>query len=177
MDFVGAGMTNGPKPVIHDSAYIDPASIIIGDVEIAEGCSVWPGAVIRADLNKIVIGPGSNVQDNCVLHVSEDSQTIIGRGVSLGHCSMIHGAMIHDDVMIGINSTVLNDVEIGEGSIIGANSVVKAGMKIPPGSLVLGVPGKIIKSGDESLMATIKQNASNYHALRDEHKQGQHARL
>ncbi len=177
MDFVGAGMTIGSKPVIHYSAYIDPASIIIGDVEIAEGCSVWPGAVIRADLNKIIIGPGSNVQDNCVIHVSEDNQTIIGRDVSLGHSCMVHGAIIHDDVIIGINSTILNDAEIGEGSIIGANSVVKAGMKIPPGSLVLGVPGKIIKSGDDSLMATIRQNAKNYHMLRDEHKAGKHSRL
>jgi len=164
------------SPKIHASCYVDPAAVIIGDVEIAEDCSVWPGAVIRADMNSIKIGPGSSVQDNCVIHVSEDNPVIIGKDVSLGHCCMVHGAVIHDDVIIGINSTILNGADIGAGSIIGANAVVKSGMVIPPGSLVLGIPGKIIRSGDEGLLAEIHQTSRNYRRLRDEYRAGKYER-
>ncbi len=164
------------KQKIHDSCYIDPAATIIGDVEISKGCSIWPGAVIRADMARVRIGPGSSVQDNCVIHTSEGYPVKIGKDVSLGHGCMVHGAVIHDDVIIGINSTVLNGVEVGSGSIIGANAVVKAGMVIPPGSLVVGIPGKIIRSGDEGLMPGIRQNSKNYHRLRDEYRAGMHER-
>lgn len=164
------------SPKIHASCYVDPAAVIIGDVEIAENCSIWPGAVIRADMGTIKIGPGSSVQDNCVIHESDSNPVIIGKDVSLGHGCVVHGAVIHDEVIIGINSTILNGADIGAGSIVGANAVVKAGMVIPPGSLVLGVPGKIIRSGDESLMPDIRQNARNYHRLRDEYKAGKYER-
>ena len=159
-------------PRIHESCWVDPTAIIIGDVEIAEECSIYPGAVIRADLAPIIIGPGSNVQDNCVIHVSKGHPVTIGKDVSLGHCCMVHGATVHDETIIGINSVILNGSEIGPGSVVGSNAFVKEGMKVPAGSLVLGTPGKIVKEGDPSLMKLIRFNAETYHELRDMHKSG-----
>ncbi|MCK5038421.1 MAG: gamma carbonic anhydrase family protein [Thermoplasmata archaeon] len=164
------------KPKVHESCYVDPTAVIIGDVEIAEGCSIYAGAVIRADLATIRIGPGSNIQENCVIHVSRNFPVTIGKDVSLGHCCMVHGATIHDETIIGINSVVMNGSEIGAGSIIGGNAFVREGMKIPDGSMVLGVPGKIIRSGDDGLLEKTRFNAETYHMLRDEHRAGKHER-
>ncbi len=161
------------RPKIHDSCYVHPSAVIIGDVTIERECSIWPGAVLRGDLAPVTIGAGSNVQDNCVIHVTEDSPTVIGRNVSLGHLCMVHGATIHDDVIIGINSVLFNRSEIGAGSIVGVNAYVREGMKVPPGSLVIGTPAKIMRSGDASLLEAIRDNAKTYHMLRDRHKAGE----
>ena len=160
-------------PRIHESCWVDPTATIIGDVEIAEGCGIFAGAVIRADLAPIKIGPGSNVQDNCVIHVSKGHPVTIGKDVSLGHCCMVHGATVHDETIIGINSVILNGSEIGPGSVVGSNAFVKEGMKVPAGSLVLGTPGKIVKEGDPSLMKLIRFNSETYHYLRELHKSGE----
>jgi len=159
---------------IDPSCYIAPTATIIGNVTLGPGVGVWFGAVIRADLDKIVIGEGSNVQDNCIVHVTTDTPTIIGKNVSIGHGSIVHGATIEDDVIIGMNATVMNDVVVGAGSIVGANAMVKEGMNIPPGSLVLGVPAKIVKENVEGLREAARVNARTYHRLRDEHKAGKH---
>ena len=164
------------KPKIHDSCFVAPNATIIGDVEIDEGCGIWYGAVIRADLNPIRIGKGSNIQDNVVLHVSAENGVEIGENVSVGHLAMVHGAKIGNNVIIGINATVLDGAEIGDNCIIGANALVTSGMKVPPNSLVLGVPGKVVKTdetGEQFRDACIK-NATTYHMLRDEHRRGKH---
>ncbi|MDV0445458.1 Protein YrdA [Methanimicrococcus sp. At1] len=130
---------------------------IVGDTEFAENTSVWYGAVIRADAGPIKIGENSNIQDNCVLHSNISQPTVIGKNVTIGHSAVVHGPVIEDNVMIGMNSTVLDGAVIGEGSIIGANALVPAGKIIPPRSMVLGVPGKIVREvTEEEVQATIK---------------------
>ncbi|MDR2944790.1 MAG: gamma carbonic anhydrase family protein [Methanosarcinales archaeon] len=130
---------------------------IIGDVEFAKNTNVWYGAVIRADAGPIRIGENSNIQDNCVLHCNISRPTVIGKNVTIGHSAVVHGAVIEDNVLIGMNSTVLDGAVIGEGSIIGANALVPAGKIIPPRSMVLGVPGKIVREvTEEEVQATIK---------------------
>jgi len=164
------------KPEIHNSAYIDKTTVIIGNVKIGKKCGMFPGAVIRGDQNKIEIQDESNVQDNCVIHCDKDHPVKIGKKVSIGHCAMIHGATIEDNCLIGINSTILNGAKIGKGSIIGANALVKSDMIVPKNSLVLGVPGKIIKQDKEFEKRAIK-NAEIYINLSKTHKEGKHERI
>jgi carbonic anhydrase/acetyltransferase-like protein (isoleucine patch superfamily) len=161
------------KPKVHESCFVHPTAIIIGDVTINENCGIWPHAVIRGDENSIVIGAGSNVQDCCVVHVSEGFPTKIGKNVSMGHGSIIHGATIGDDVIVGMGACVMNGAVVSAGSIIGAGAVVKQGMVVPPGSLVLGVPGKIVKEGDANLRSQAVKNAETYQELARQHKAGE----
>ena len=164
------------KPKIRESCFVAPNATIIGDVEIDEGCGIWYGAVIRADLKPVRIGKGSNVQDNVVIHVSEENGVEIGENVSIGHLAMVHGAKIGNNVIIGINATILDGAEIGDNSIIGANALVTSGMKVPPNSLVLGVPGKVVKTDEtgKKFKEACIENARIYQRLRDEHKEGKH---
>jgi len=130
---------------------------IVGDIDFSENVNVWYGAVIRADTASIKISENSNVQDNCVLHSNIDTTTVIGKNVTIGHGAVVHGCKIEDNVLIGMNCTILDDAVIGEGSIIGANALVPSGKIIPPRSLVLGVPGKIVREvTEEEVQATIK---------------------
>lgn len=143
---------------------------------IDKGCSVWPYAVIRGDLSEVRIGEGSSVQEHCQIHGNPGKPTIVGKNVSIGHGAIIHAARIGDYVVVGMNSSVLDDAEVGSGSIIGANALVKSGMKIPPGSLVVGVPAKVVKENDPTLLAAARRNAEEYHKLRDAHKRGDYPR-
>ena len=130
-------------PTIHSSAWVVPAATVLGDVVLEEESSVWYGAVLRGDINRIVIGPRSNVQDNAVIHVDTGYPTSVGELVTIGHTAIVHACKIDNEVLVGMGSIVLDDVEVGARSIIGANALVTMGMKIPPGSLVLGSPAKI----------------------------------
>jgi len=152
--------------------YIAKTAVIIGDVIIGSKCSIWENAVIRGDLNRIEIGDGSNVQDCCVIHTSPEHVVKVGKNVSIGHGAIVHGATIDDDCIIGINSTVLDGVHVGRGSIIAANAVVPPGKEIPPHSLVAGVPGKIIKQ-DEGMMEAIRENADVYKKLASRYLNGE----
>jgi carbonic anhydrase/acetyltransferase-like protein (isoleucine patch superfamily) len=160
------------KPRVDPSCYVAPEAIIVGDVVISKGCSIWPFAVIRGDLSETRIGEGSSVQEHCQIHGNIGKPTIIGKNVTMGHGSIVHAAKIGDYVIVGMNSTVLDGAEVGGGSIIGANAVVKEGMVVPEGSLVVGVPAKIVRSGDPSLKDVCKWNAEEYHKLRDAHING-----
>jgi len=164
------------KPRIGKGTYIAPTAVIIGDVEIAEGVSVWDGAVIRGDVSYIKIGKNSNVQDNCVIHVDHNEPAIIGENVTVGHMAVVHGAKIGNNVLVGIHAVVLSGAEIGEGSVIGAGAVVTPETKIPPKSLVLGIPGKVVKQGDDIKRMAV-ENGKIYQRLRDEHLNGRYARL
>jgi len=135
---------------------------IVGNVELEEDVSIWYNAVIRGDLDKIVIGKGSNVQDNCVIHVSKGYPTIIGGYVSIGHGAVLHGCRIGDNVLVGMNATILNGAKIGDNCIIGANALITQNKEIPPNSLVLGVPGKVVRELSEEEIKSIKENALRY---------------
>ncbi|MFC1998365.1 gamma carbonic anhydrase family protein [Chloroflexota bacterium] len=137
---------DGKTPVIADSACISDSAYIVGEVEIGENSTVWPGAVIRADLGKIIIGSNTHVEDNCVVH----GNMTIGNNVIIGHSAVVHASVIGNDVLIGMNSTILPKAEIASHVVIGAHTLIKTGMKIPAKSLVVGSPPKIKKLTERS---------------------------
>jgi carbonic anhydrase/acetyltransferase-like protein (isoleucine patch superfamily) len=137
---------NGKTPKIDETAFVSEAAYVVGDVEIGENSTVWPGAVIRGDYGKIKIGRNSAVEDNCVIHsgsTSGVSDVVIGDNMILGHGAVLNCSKIGNNVLIGMNSTVLHEVEIGDFCIIAAGCLINRGMKIPDKSFVAGVPGKI----------------------------------
>ncbi|NLI74649.1 MAG: gamma carbonic anhydrase family protein [Euryarchaeota archaeon] len=163
--------------MIGKGTYVDPSAIIIGRVTLKDGVSIWPYAVIRGDENYVIVGSGSNVQDHAVLHVTSDHPTIIGEDVTIGHGAIINGASIGDRTLIGMNCTIIEGATIGKGCIIGAGAVVTGKVDIPPYSLVVGIPGKIVRSNDISLETKSLENARDYHHLRDEYLEGKHNRF
>lgn len=165
-----------PTPKVHPSCYIAPTAVIIGNVEIGPNCSIWDYATIRGDFNKIVIEEGSNIQEHAAIHVTPFNSTHIGKNVSVGHNAVVHAATVKDQCIIGMHATVLDGSIIGDCSIVGANAMVRERFECPPMSLVVGVPAKVLKSGDEKVKQATLQNAKNYHRLRDEHKAGKHGR-
>ncbi|EHP86468.1 gamma carbonic anhydrase family protein [Methanotorris formicicus] len=144
------------------NVWIAKNATIVGDVELEEDVSIWYNAVLRGDLDKIIVGRGSNVQDNCVIHVSKNYPTIIGKYVSIGHGAVVHGCRIGNNVLVGMNATILNGAKIGDNCIIGANALVTQNKEIPPNSLVLGVPGKVVRELSEEEIKSIKENALRY---------------
>jgi len=162
------------KPEIDKSSYVAKTAVIIGDVVIGKNCGIFPNAVIRGDQNNIEIGDGSNVQDCCVIHTDREHKVKIGKNVSMGHGAIVHGAIIDDDCLIGMNATILNGSKLGQGSVIGANALVKNDMDVPENSLVLGLPGKIIKQ-DEKFRETARSNAEIYQKLSKEYLMGKHS--
>jgi carbonic anhydrase/acetyltransferase-like protein (isoleucine patch superfamily) len=160
--------------VSKDKVYIDPTAVIIGDVTIEAGVSVWPFAVLRGDLSRIVIGEGSNIQDHVAVHSNADFPNVIGKNVSIGHGAVIHGVMIGDNCIIGMHSTLMNGAVIGEECIIGGGALITGGTKIPPRSIVVGLPGKIIKQDDPTIKEKALENASEYHKLRDAYLSGKY---
>jgi carbonic anhydrase/acetyltransferase-like protein (isoleucine patch superfamily) len=156
--------------------YIDPTAVLLGNYEIKEGVGIWPYAVIRADLERVVIGEGSNVQEHATIHVGKGFPTIIGKNVTIGHGAVINGATIGDNCIIGMNSSLLDGAIIGEECIVGANAVITSGKVIPPRSIVVGVPGKIVKQDDHTIKRTAIESAETYKCLRDEHLDGKYRR-
>lgn len=142
--------------------FIAPGAHAIGEVILGNQVSLWFGAVLRGDTDRIQVGDRTNIQDNAVLHADPGDPCIIGSDCVIGHAAIVHGARLSNHVLVGMHATVLNNAEIGECSIIGANALVPAGMKIPPFSLVLGVPAKVIRTLDESVRTQIQQNVDDY---------------
>jgi carbonic anhydrase/acetyltransferase-like protein (isoleucine patch superfamily) len=149
-------------PSIHPTAFIAPGAVIVGDVSIGEDASIWYGAVLRADLNQIRIGPRSNIQDGSVVHLADELGVFLGQYVTCGHAAILHACLIDDEVLIGMGSTILDGAEIGARCVIGANSLVTQGMKIPPGSLVFGSPAKVRRSLDLEEQASVRHWAEKY---------------
>jgi carbonic anhydrase/acetyltransferase-like protein (isoleucine patch superfamily) len=147
---------------MEQSNYIAPGAQVIGDVELGENASVWHNAVVRADDGKIVIGAGSNIQDNCTLHVETDLDIYIGKNVTVGHNAIVHGCTIGDNTVIGMGAIVMNGAGIGENCIIGAGAVVTENQKIEAGSLVLGIPGKIVRKLTQEQIIFNRENAEHY---------------
>ncbi len=137
---------DGHEPVVHDSAWVHPGAWVIGEVELGPSVSIWPGAVLRGDEGAIVIGPESNIQDGTVVHSTGGlSTTTVGARVTVGHNVILHGCTVQDDCLIGMGATILDNAVIGRGSIVGANALVTMNKVIPPGSLVLGSPAKVVR--------------------------------
>lgn len=155
----------GKKPTISEDCFIAENSTVVGDVAIGRNSSVWFGAVIRGDEEKITIGEGSNVQDNAVLHCEIGYPITIGNNVTIGHGAMVHSASVGDGVLIGMGAIVLSGAEIGESALIGAGAVVTENMVIPAGAVVVGIPAKVIKSGHTANMS----NADAYIYLKEEY--------
>jgi carbonic anhydrase/acetyltransferase-like protein (isoleucine patch superfamily) len=161
---------------IHRDAYVHPAAFVFGDVTLGERASVWPTAVVRGDTAPIVIGPDSNVQDGTVIHVDPGVPVAIGARVAIGHRAVVHGATVADDCLIAMGAVVLNHVVVGSGSIVGAGAVCTEGMQIPPNSLVLGVPGRVIRETTPEERARIQRTVDAYLALQQRHKAGEFPR-
>lgn len=149
-------------PEIHPSAFVAPGAVLVGAVSLGEEASVWFQTVLRADLNRIVIGPRSNIQDGAVVHLADDLPTLVGELVTVGHKAILHACTVADEVLIGMNAVILDGAEIGARSIIGAGALVTGGKVIPPGSLVLGSPAKVIRALDLEEQAGIRTWADKY---------------
>ncbi|MCP4728025.1 MAG: gamma carbonic anhydrase family protein [bacterium] len=156
----------GKYPDIPEDVFIAENAVLIGDIVIGTGSSVWYGVVIRGDVNFIRIGSGTNIQDGSILHVEKDIYPLlIGDNVTVGHSAVVHGCTLKSNVLVGIGANILNGAEVGEYSLIAAGALVREGEKIPPGVLVTGVPGKIKRdlTGDErSMIDEIAQRYTGY---------------
>lgn len=149
-------------PDIHPSAFIAASADVIGRVSVGEEASIWYNTTLRGDINDIVIGPRSNIQDNAVVHLADDYGAYIGELVTVGHSAVIHACTVKDEVLVGMGACILDGAVIGERSIIGAHALVTGGMEIPPGSLVLGSPAKVVKTLDKEQQSGVKKWAEKY---------------
>lgn len=139
-------------PVIHESSFIHPQAAVIGNVIIGKDCYVGPGAAIRGDWGEIVIEDGCNVQENCTIHMFPGKTIVLKAGAHIGHGAIIHGANIGVNCLVGMNAVLMDDADLGDESIVGALAFVKAGMKIPPRSLLVGNPAEIIRSVSDEML-------------------------
>ncbi len=154
------------EPEVADDAFIAPTATLIGDVTVEEGASVWFGAVLRGDFNRIVVGAGSSVQDNSVIHTNESLPTTIGRNVTVGHMSLLEGCTVGDGTVIGMGSIVLNRASVGSRVMLAAGSVVREDQDIPDEVLAAGVPAQVKKPLEGSSSGWIETSAREYQSLR-----------
>lgn len=157
-------------PTIHQTAFIHPLAFVAGDVTIGSRVSIWPFVSIRGDTDTISIGDDSNVQDGCVVHVDHGVPCHIGKRVGIGHRAIVHGAVIEDDVLIGMGAILLNNTRVGTGSIIAAGAVVREGFVVPPNSLVMGVPGRIVRETTSEERERIRKTVESYLALQQTYR-------
>lgn len=152
----------GITPLIAPDVYIAPTACIIGDVTIGPGSSVWFNAVLRGDMAPITLGEGCNVQDNCTIHTDTDLPAILGNRCSMGHGAIVHAATLEDNVLVAIGAVVLSGAYVGAGSLIAAKALVAEGKQIPPGSLVMGIPGRVAREVTAAEMRRIAGTAAHY---------------
>jgi carbonic anhydrase/acetyltransferase-like protein (isoleucine patch superfamily) len=160
---------NGKTPVIHHSAFVSEAAYVLGNVEIGENSSIWPGAVIRGDFGRIVIGKNTAVEDNCVLHTADELE--IGDDVIIGHSVTVHCKKLGNNCLIGIGAILLHGAEIGNDCLIAAGALVTPGSKIPDRSLVMGSPGKVKERLTDKKLAELRSGSGIYADLAHEYKQ------
>lgn len=156
-----------PEPRLHPDAWVANSAVVIGDVHLAAGASLWPTAVARGDVCPIVVGPGSNVQDGAILHGDPGQPVTIGADVTIGHRAVIHGATLEDGCLIGIGAIVLNGVTVGAGALVAAGSVVTR--DVPPRSLVMGAPAQVKRELSAEVVAEQRQHARRYQQLAQAH--------
>ena len=164
MDFEGV------TPRINKNTYISESVDIIGKVNVEENVNIWFGTRLRGDMNNIIIGENTNIQENSVVHVDINSPCIIGKNVKIGHGTIIHGCSISDNVLVGMGSIILNNAKIGKNTIIGAGSLVTQGKEFPEGVLILGNPAKVIRQLTEAEIESIQRSADNYVSLSKKYK-------
>ena len=155
---------------IHPTAFIHPLAYVTGQISIGARVSIWPFASIRGDTDEITIGDDSNVQDGCVLHCDDGVPCHVGKRVGIGHRAIVHGAIVEDDVLIAMGAVLLNGVRVGSGSIIGAGAVVREGFVVPANSLVLGVPGRIVRETTMEERARIQRTVESYVEMQERYK-------
>jgi carbonic anhydrase/acetyltransferase-like protein (isoleucine patch superfamily) len=153
--------------------FIHPRATVLGDVRLGPRASVWPGAVLRGDTAGITVGEESNVQDGAIVHVDHGVPATIGARVAVGHGAIVHGAFVEDDCLIGIGAIVLNRVRVGRGSIVAAAALCPEGMQIPPDSLVMGVPGRVVRRTTSEERERIARTVQSYLELQDSHRRGE----
>jgi len=161
-------------PTVHPTAFIHEGAHVIGDVTLGARVSIWPTAVLRGDTAAIVVGEESNVQEGSVLHVDAGVPCTIGARVAIGHRAIVHGATVGDDSLIGMGAILLNRVVVGQGSIVGAGAVCTEGMEIPPNSLVVGVPARVLRPTTDAERDRIAKTVQAYLFLQAEHRDGRH---
>ncbi|MBT3153953.1 gamma carbonic anhydrase family protein [Streptomyces sp. CHD11] len=161
----------GREPKVADGVFVAPTASVIGDVTLEAGASVWYGAVLRGDVERISVGTDSNVQDNCTLHADPGFPVTVGERVSIGHNAVVHGAAVGDDCLVGMGATVLNGAVIGAGSLVAAQALVPQGMVVPPGSLVAGVPAKVRRELSAEEREGLTLNGAMYAELATAHRE------
>ncbi len=162
----------GCSPSIGKETFISKGAQLIGKVKMGQGCSVWPCAIIRADINTIEVGDFSNVQEHVSIHVESDTPTVIGNKVTIGHGAILHACTIEDCTLIGIGAVVLDKAKIGHHCLIAAGSLVAPGKEFPPYSMVMGSPGKVVRTLSEEEAKQLEHHAERYHELALLHKGG-----
>jgi carbonic anhydrase/acetyltransferase-like protein (isoleucine patch superfamily) len=162
-------------PSVHPTAFVHEHAVVIGNVSLGARVSVWPTAVIRGDSDSITIGDDSNVQDGSVIHADAGVPTTIGKRVAIGHRAIVHGSTVDDDCLIAMGAILLNGVHVGTGSIVAAGALCPEGMKIPPNSLALGIPARVVRDVTSDERARIQQTVSAYVALQNEHRAGKYS--
>ncbi len=150
------------KPRLGQGVYLARTAVVLGDVTLGAHSSVWYGAVVRGDINRIVVGHHSNIQDNAVLHLAEVLPCVLGNWVTIGHSAVVHACKVGDECLIGMGAVILDGAVIGKQTIIGAKALVKQGMKVPPGSLVLGAPAKVVRKLTKEERSRLKLWAQHY---------------
>lgn len=160
----------GVWPRIAADAFIAPTAVVAGDVTIESGASIWFGAVIRGDSAAVRIGPRSNVQDNCVIHVDEGAPCTLGADCTLGHGAIVHGATLGDGVLVGMHATVLNRAVVGSGCIVAAGALVAEGMKIEAEHLAMGVPARVVRPVRPDERARAANGVAHYMAYAEEYR-------
>jgi carbonic anhydrase/acetyltransferase-like protein (isoleucine patch superfamily) len=160
----------GYQPAFGPGAYVDPTAVVIGMVVAGADVSIWPQTVLRGDSDLIRVGNATNIQDGCVVHVDDGAPCEIGARVTIGHRAVIHGCVIDDEVLIGMGAIVMNHARIGAGSIVGAGAVVTERTEIPPESLVLGAPGRVVRATTSEERDSIRASAAHYVAMGARHR-------
>jgi phenylacetic acid degradation protein len=156
---------NGYKPVIHESSFIHPQAAVTGNVIIGKDCYIGPGAALRGDWGQIILEDGCNVQENCTVHMFPGVTVLLKEGSHIGHGAVIHGATIGKNCLVGMNAVLMDNVELGDESIVGALSFIKEGEKIPARSVVVGNPSKIIKQVSDEMLAWKTEGTKLYQQL------------
>jgi carbonic anhydrase/acetyltransferase-like protein (isoleucine patch superfamily) len=154
------------RPRVHESAFVAPEAVLIGDVEVHANATIWPGAVLRGDLGTIVIGEGTSVQDNAVIH----ERTTIGKNCTIAHFALVHESVIEDNVLIANGAMVFGNAHVGEGALVGAGAVMNGG-EVPPGALMLGIPARQVTTSTD-IRAVIDKGIHDYGALRPRYREG-----
>ena len=163
----------GRLPEIDETAYLAPTAYVVGKVRVGARTSIWYGATVRGDTGEVVVGDESSIQEAATVHTEGDRVTRIGNRVTMGHHALVHAAEVGDDCIIGVNASVLTGAKVGSGSIVAAHALVPEGREIPPNSLVVGVPGKVLREVSEAERERIMRTAANYVRLGQEYRTGQ----